>query len=361
MEQGQRRREAARRARVDAAGAVGHRQRRADPRPRPHAEARRQDLRARPREVPGAGSRSSRATSAFADRSLVLAFEGVGRRRQGRRDPARHRRARRAPVRDRARSPRRPTRSARIPTCGDSGGRCRRAAASRSSTARGTAACWSSASRAICARRRLDARLRRDQPVRGAARRRRRRRRASSGCRSARPSSCARFRAREKTAVQALQDHAATTGATARSGTPTSRRSRDMVDRTRTEIAPWTLVEAEDKRYARRQDPEDDRASSSSARWTDADDADRPTAPARLAAPLRRARVAARRPRADDLSGTCCRAPSSRTGASASTRPTATSGTSTGSTPRGARRRRAARRAVPRPRRQLAARTTRAR
>lgn len=25
----------------------------------------------------------------------------------------------------------------------------------------------------------------------------------------------------------------------------------DMIDRTSTEIAPWTLVEAEDKRYAR--------------------------------------------------------------------------------------------------------------
>ena len=42
-----------------------------------------------------------------------------------------------------------------------------------------------------------------------------------------------------------------TTGATARSGTPTSVAVCDMVDRTSTEYAPWTLVEANDKYYAR--------------------------------------------------------------------------------------------------------------
>ena len=41
------------------------------------------------------------------------------------------------------------------------------------------------------------------------------------------------------------------TGATARSGTPTPQAVNDMVDRTSTPQAPWTLVEAEDKHWAR--------------------------------------------------------------------------------------------------------------
>ena len=88
-----------------------------------------------------------RAASAFApDRRWRL--RGHGRRRQGRRDPPRHRaRSTRAST-ARSRSPRRPTRSARSPTSGASGAICRARAASRSSTAPGTGACWSSASRA---------------------------------------------------------------------------------------------------------------------------------------------------------------------------------------------------------------------
>ena len=42
-----------------------------------------------------------------------------------------------------------------------------------------------------------------------------------------------------------------TTGATARSGRAYEQAVADMVDRTSTEIAPWTLVEAEDKNFAR--------------------------------------------------------------------------------------------------------------
>jgi polyphosphate kinase 2 (PPK2 family) len=60
----------------------------------------------------------------------------------------------------------------------------------------------------------------------------------------------ARFRAREKTSFKRFKI------------TPEDWRNRkqwpayeqaiaDMVDRTSTEIAPWTLVEAEDKRFAR--------------------------------------------------------------------------------------------------------------
>jgi hypothetical protein len=50
------------------------------------------------------------------------------------------------------RSRRRPRKSAPSPTCGVSGGTCRAVAASRSSTAPGTAACWSNASRASAPR-----------------------------------------------------------------------------------------------------------------------------------------------------------------------------------------------------------------
>ena len=135
--------------------------------------------------------------------------------------------------------------------------RAARAAASRSSIAPGTGACWSSASRGS-ARRRLDARLRRDQRVRGAADRRRRDRRqvlaadqqggaAAGASRSARRRRSSASRSRPRT------------GATARNGTTTRSRSCDMVDRTSTELAPWTLVEANDKYFARDQGPEDDR------------------------------------------------------------------------------------------------------
>ena len=52
-------------------------------------------------------------------------------------------------------------------------------------------------------------------------------------------------------AVQALQDHARKTGATASKWDAYEHAVADMVDRTSTEIAPWTLVEAEDKYFAR--------------------------------------------------------------------------------------------------------------
>ena len=63
---------------------------------------------------------------------------GLGRGRQGWRDPARHRRARCARLPGDSRSPRRPTRSARTTTCGASGVTCPAPGASRSSIAAGT-------------------------------------------------------------------------------------------------------------------------------------------------------------------------------------------------------------------------------
>ena len=72
----------------------------------------------------------------------------------------------------------------------------------------------------------------------------------SSGCRSARRSSSSAFEARETTAFKRFKITAedwrnrkkwnAYEGAVA-----------DMIDRTSTEIAPWTIVEAKDKAYAR--------------------------------------------------------------------------------------------------------------
>ena len=148
------------------------------------------------------------------------------------------------------RSPRRPTRSERARTCGASGGAFPAAGSSRSTTAPGTGACSSSASRASAAPDAWQPRLRRDQRLRGAARRRRhpglqvlapdqpggaapalrgaRRRRATS----ATSSRAEDWRNREKW----LAYEAA---------------ACEMIERTSTEIAPWHLVPAEDKLHAR--------------------------------------------------------------------------------------------------------------
>ena len=132
---------------VVGAGTVGHRQRRADPQPRPHAKARREDLRPRPREMAG----QARAAHAAQALSRPLADPGLrrlGRRGQGRRHPARGDVARCAPVRHRPDRGAHRGGAAHSLSSGASGARSPRAAASRSSIAPGTAACWSSASRA---------------------------------------------------------------------------------------------------------------------------------------------------------------------------------------------------------------------
>ena len=176
-------------------------------------------------------------------------FEGTGRRRQGRRDPPRRPRPSTRASTASSRSPRPRKRNGRSPTCGASGGTFPGSAASPSSTAPGTAACWSNGSRA--------------SP------------RSSTGCGPIREindfeeqladdggivvkfwlaiskeEQYRRFREREKIAFKRFKI------------TPEDWRNRkkwdayeaavcDMVDRTSTEIAPWTLVEANDKLYAR--------------------------------------------------------------------------------------------------------------
>ena len=169
-------------------------------------------------------------------------LRGQRRRRQGRRDPPRHRRARRAPVPGRCRSRRPPRRSAPSPTCGASGASCRATATSPSSTAPGTAACWSSASRASAARPTGCAPTPRSTTSRSSW--------------STPAPSCVkfwlpiskdeqlrRFKEREKIAFKRFKI------------TADDWRNRkkwdayepavcDMVDRTSTDIAPWTLVEA---------------------------------------------------------------------------------------------------------------------
>ncbi len=102
----------------------------------------------------------------------------------------------------------------------------------------------------FCSSGRLAARLQRDQRLRGAAHRRRAWCWSSSGWRSTSRPSCERFQEREQTAFKRFKI------------TEDDWRNRDkwahyidavndMVDRTSTEIAPWTLVEANDKRFAR--------------------------------------------------------------------------------------------------------------
>jgi polyphosphate kinase 2 (PPK2 family) len=147
--------------------------------------------------------------------------------------------------------PRRPRRSAPSPTCGASGGTCRASAASPSSTAPGTAACWSNASKGFCPGGRLDARLCRDQRLRGSAGAQRCDRRQVLAGHHGQEEQLKRFKEREKTRFKRFKI------------TEEDWRNRkkwddyerhavcDMIDRSSTEIAPWTLVEANDKGYAR--------------------------------------------------------------------------------------------------------------
>ena len=101
-----------------------------------------------------------------------------------------------------------------------------------------------------CCPSRLDARLRRDQPVRGAARPRA----ASSSCKFwlqiSKDEQLRRFQAREKTPFKRFKITAGRLAQPQEVGRVRAG-GRDMVDRTSTEIAPWTLVEAEDKYFAR--------------------------------------------------------------------------------------------------------------
>ena len=269
-------------------------------------EARRRGVRARAREVAG----QARAADAAQALPRPLADPGLRRlrrRRQGRRDPARRRRARCAAVRRSSRSPRRPTRSARTRTCGGSGGRSRarggitifdrslvrpRAGRARrgllhacptgcAPTTRSTSSrsSWSDAGTIVVQVLAADQQGGAAAPLQGA----------------------------REDVVQALQDHPRTTGATARSGTPTSRRSCDMVDRTSHRARAVDAGRGEGQALRAREDPEDDRQAARARRSTEATRCDAPIADAPAA--YARAALAARRPRADHLPGAACARP----------------------------------------------------
>ena len=226
----------------------GDRQRQAHPRPRPRPGAGRCGLRARARAAAGP------AGAADAAQALRQALAGAGLRRHRRRR-ARAARSAASPARSIrgntwwCRWPPPPTRSARIRTCGASGARCRGWAASRSSTARGTAACWSSASRA-CAARATGIRaygeingFESDLVGAGAVV-------CKFWLQISKAEQLARFRARERIAFKRFK--ITEDDWRNRKRWPQYERAvADMVERSSTELAPWTLVEAEDKRFAR--------------------------------------------------------------------------------------------------------------
>ena len=148
-----------------------------------------------------------------------------------------------------SRSRRRPRRSARSPTCGGSGAICRGTAASRSSTAPGTGACWSSGSKASARKPTGCAPTARSTISRIACSR--------HGTvvvkfwlAISKEEQFRRFKQREKVAFKRFKI------------TEEDWRNRkkwdayetavcDMVDRTSTAAAPWTLVEANNKLFAR--------------------------------------------------------------------------------------------------------------
>ena len=187
------------------------------------AEDRRPNLRTRARAAAGP-AREAHATQALRAALAGAGVRGYRRRRQGRRDPARRGGARSAAIHDRAR--RRADRrgeGASLPLAvlapGAATGRHHdlRPLLVRPRAGR--------ACRGLLRGGGLDARVRGDQPLRGAPRPRRHRRRASSGCRSARPSSSPAS-ARGRRFRSSGSRSRPTTGATASAGPTTSARSR---------------------------------------------------------------------------------------------------------------------------------------
>ena len=174
---------------------------------------------------------------------------GAGRRRQGRRHPARHA------------GPRRPLLPWHPDRGTDRGGAraalpvallappAGAAARSRSSTAPGTGACWSSGSRASA---REDDWMRAYAEINDFEEQL-----VEHGivvvqvlaARSTKDEQLRRFQEREQTAFKRFKITAGGLAQPREVGAPTSAAVRDMVERTSTEIAPWTLVEANDKRY----------------------------------------------------------------------------------------------------------------
>ncbi|MCK7580145.1 MAG: hypothetical protein MZV65_33710 [Chromatiales bacterium] len=208
-------------------------------------------LREAAREAGRAGSTGSRAASRVRAALGGGGVRGHGRRRQGRQHPARHRRAGRAPVPASSRSPRPPRRSGPSPTFGASGATCRRTAGivlfdrswyGRVLVERVEGFCaeadWMRAYREI-----NDFEEQLVRHGRGA-------RQVLAG-RSRNEEQLRRFKEREKIALQALQDHRRGLAQPREVGRRTSRRCATWSTAPRTDIAPWTLVAAEDKRHAR--------------------------------------------------------------------------------------------------------------
>ena len=125
---------------------------------------------------------------------------------------------------------RRPT-SCATTGCGASGRRCRAGAGWRSSTAPGTAACWSSASRASPTDERVAARLRRDQRLRADARRRGHGARQVLAAHLRRGAARALRGARGRPA-EALEAHRRGLAQPRASAPPTSEAVEDMLERT---------------------------------------------------------------------------------------------------------------------------------
>ena len=170
------------------------------------------------------GCAAARPPASFRRRAVVAVFEGIDAAGKGgaiRRMTAALDAAR---TTGSSRSPRRPTRSARSPTCGASGATCR---------GMGQVAIFDRSwyGRVLVERVEgfasaadVDARLRRDQRLRGAA--------AGAGVvvvkfwlRDQQGGAAAALQGARGDGVQAVQDHRRRTGATARSGTTTRRRS----------------------------------------------------------------------------------------------------------------------------------------
>ena len=238
-----------------AAGAAEHRRPRRALRTRPDAQADQEGLRDANWRNGRAGSRNWCAIRASRQRSLVCVFEGCGCRRQGRQHPPHRRRDGCAPVPDHAdrradRGRARPALPVALlaPHAAHGPGRHLRPLLVRPRAGR--------AGRGLLRRGRLAARLHRDQRLRARAGRAPAPSSSSSGCRSAAKSSCKRFKEREKIEFKRFKI------------TEEDWRNRekwdayhravcDMVDRTSTGNAPWTLVEANDKNYRPGQDPAD--------------------------------------------------------------------------------------------------------
>ena len=148
------------------------------------------------------------------------------------------------------RSPRRPTKSGRTTTCGASGVICRAPDGSRIFDRSWYGRVLVERVEGFADRTGMEARLFRDQRVRGTARRARHRPREVLDPHYARTSSCAASRSARRLRYKKwkLTDEDWRNRA---KWADYERAVNDMVERTSTRLAPWTLVEGNDKNFAR--------------------------------------------------------------------------------------------------------------